>query len=356
MPNDPVTPVRVPVRAPICDGLHMPAEWEEHEATWMTWPCKPSVWPFGMEKPRRAYAEVARAIARFEPVYMMCRPELAEDAASRLGGAATIVPMDTRDSWARDSAPTFVVDGKGGVAGVDWMFNDWGHIARYEGPCDEPMAMHVLEHLAMRRYAAPCIVEGGGIHTDGQGTLLTTEQVQFDPRRNAAFSAREFEELFAAYLGVERVIWLGNGLEGDETNGHVDILACFVRPGVVMVHDCADMENSNYAVTRDAVARLEAARDARGRPLEIIRMPEPAPRRIGDWRMDLSYINFSICNGGVVMPSFDDPLDGVAYELMSAAFPDREVVQVPSLDIFAGGGGIHCITQQQPRGVPLPVF
>jgi len=144
---------------------------------------------------------------------------------------------------------------------------------------------------------------------------------------------------------------------GDNFNhGHVDILACFVRPGVVMVHDCTDPENHNFKVSQDAIKRLEEAKDAKGRSFEIIRMPEPAPRHVGDWRMDLSYINFYICNGGIVMSSFDDPVDEVAYERMCAAFPDRKVIQIPSLDIFAGGGGIHCITQQQPKGTPLPVF
>lgn len=356
MANTPVAPIRIPVRAPSCDGLHMPAEWEEHEATWMIWPCKPSAWPLGMDRPRLAYAEVAKAISRFEPVQMMCRPDLADQAIAMCGDSVNIVPMDTHDSWSRDSAPTFVVDGRGGVAGVDWVFNDWGHIARYEGRHDEPMALHVLEHLSMRRYAAPFIIEGGGIHSDGEGTLLTTEQVQFDPRRNAGFSAKDYEDLFAAYLGTEKVIWLGNGLEDDETNGHVDILACFVRPGVVMVHGCDDPGDNNFAVTQDAIKRLKAATDAKGRSFEIIRMPQPKPRHHGDWRLDLSYINFYIANKGIIMSSFDDPMDEVAFKLMCEAFPDREIIQVPSLDIFAGGGGIHCITQQQPKGTPLPVF
>lgn len=355
MTNTPIHPVRIPVRAPSCDGLRMPAEWEEHEATWMAWPCKPEVWR-GRERPRQAYAEVAKAIARFEPVYMMVRPDLVREAKAYLGGEAVIVPMDTLDSWARDSGPTFLVDDRQGVAGVDWMFNDWGHMARYNGRHDEAMAIHVLEHLQMRRYAAPFVLEGGAVHTDGQGTLLTTEQVQFDPRRNPGFTVEHYEELFTAYLGVEKIIWLGQGLEGDETNGHVDILACFARPGTVMVHDCTNPDNHNHAISQDAINRLKGATDAKGRSLEIIRMPEPEPRYIGEWRMDLSYINFYICNGGVIMPSFDDPMDTVAFRILSDTFPDREVVQVPSVDIFAGGGGIHCITQQQPKGVPLPVF
>ncbi|WP_233491031.1 agmatine deiminase family protein [Pseudodesulfovibrio indicus] len=260
------------------------------------------------------------------------------------------------DGKRRRGAWLLVVDGKGGVAGVDWVFNDWGHIARYEGGYDEAMALMVLEHLKMRRYAAPCIIEGGGIHADGEGTLLTTEQVQFDPRRNAGFTRQDFEDLFAAYLGVEKTVWLGNGLEDDETNGHVDILACFARPGVVMVHDCTDPDDPNFQVSQDAIKRLEAAKDAKGRSFEILRMPQPTPRYNGDWRMDLSYINFYIANNGIVMSSFDDPMDETAFRLMCEAFPGHEVIQLPSLDIFAGGGGIHCITQQQPKGAPLPVF
>jgi len=185
---------------------------------------------------------------------------------------------------------------------------------------------------------------------------LTTRQLQFDPRRNNCFTDREYEELFAAYLGTERVIWLDEGLEDDETNGHVDILACFARPGVVLLHDCTDPGDYNYKVSQDAATRLKNAKDARGRSMEIINLPQPTPRYHGEWRMDLSYINFYIANGGIIMSSFDDPMDEIAYRIMCEAFPDREVVQIPSLDIFVGGGGIHCITQQQPKGAPLPVF
>jgi agmatine deiminase len=190
---------------------------------------------------------------------------------------------------------------------------------------------------------------------DGYGTLLTTEECLFNDNRNPELTRQQIEERLALHLGVRRIIWLDQGLEDDETGGHVDMIACFAGPGRVLLHMPEDRSDINFSRMQENKQRLEAARDARGQKLEIIEVPQPRRnlRRADGRRLSTSYVNFYIANGGIVMPSFDDPNDKVAAEIIGAAFPGREVVQVPSLDIAAGGGVIHCITQQQPAGTAL---
>jgi len=333
----------------------MPAEWENHDACWMVWPCSEECFKGVLDEAKQTYAKVARAIADFEPAYMLVNPEQRSEAENLVGGAVTLVDATCFDSWARDSAPTFVRDKSGNVAGIDWVFTGWGHYP-ITGPCDEAMGIDILRHLSMRRYTAPFILEGGSIHVDGQGTLITTEQCLLDPKRNVGFTKADFEALFKTYLGIDKVLWLANGLDGDETTGHVDILATFARPGVILLNNCIDPNDPNFAVTQDARQRLTGAVNAAGNTMEIIDIPQPAPQKWNGERMDLSYINFYMPNGAIIMSAFDDPADDQAKELMKSIFPDRTVIQIPSLPIFAGGGGIHCITQQQPSGTALPTF
>jgi agmatine deiminase len=341
-------------RTPADDGLFMPAEWEPHARCWMQWPSRADVWGEQLPQAYAAYAQVARAISRFEPVSMVCRP--ADEAQARLacGRDIEIVPIEIDDSWARDSGPIFLADGKGGVAGVHWRFNAWGNAYQgYEN--DRKVGGAILEHLGVRRYEGPMILEGGSICADGYGTLLTTEECLFNDNRNPELTRQQIEERIALYLGVRRIIWLDQGLEDDETGGHVDMIACFAGPGRVLLHMPEDRSDINFMRMRENRLRLEAARDARGQRLEVIEMPQPkiSRKRPDGRRLSTSYVNFYIANGGIVMPGFDDPNDAAAREIVAEAFPDREVVQVPSLAIAAGGGVIHCITQQQPKGQPL---
>ena len=252
----------------------------------------------------------------------------------------------------RDNGPTFVVDGNGQVAGVDWRWNAWGNkYADHER--DAAVAEEVLKHLAMRRYEAPFVLEGGAVHTDGEGTLLTTESVLLNPNRNPGIGRADMEELLAAYVGIRKVIWLGEGLKDDDTDGHIDNLACFVKPGVVLALSASDPADANHGPLKDNIARLRAATDAQGRALEVIEIEQPRPRYMPDGRrISASYINFYFANGAVIMPVFEDPQDARAFEIVGKACPGREVVQVPAIDIVYGGGGIHCITQQQPAGTP----
>ncbi len=333
-------------------GLYMPAEWQAHDRCWMAWPCRVELWGEHMEAAREAYAEVARTILGFEPVTMIANPDNIAEASLQCGPGIACLPMAHDDSWIRDNGPSFVIDGKGGIAGVDWRFNGWGEKDRpYDR--DAKVAEAVLEHLGVAREAAPLVLEGGSVHVDGEGTLLTTEACLLNPNRNPDLGRDQIEALLCAHLGVRRVIWLGQGLEDDGTDGHVDNLACFVRPGAVLALTSDDPRDGNYAALQDNLARLRAAKDAKGRELEVIEVAQPARREREDGeRLGMSYINFYIANGGVVIPSFEDGKDGAARDTVAACFPGREVRQVPALDIVRGGGGIHCITQQQPMALP----
>lgn len=345
----------VPVRTPQSDGLTMPAEGGEHEACWMVWPCSEECFKGVLDDAKKTYTQVAETISKFEKVYMLVNEDQKAEAKRFCGDFVTLVPGTCFDSWARDSAPTFVSDDHGNVAGIDWMFSGWGHYP-ITGPCDEVMATEILRSLDMRRYVAPFILEGGSIHVDGEGTLITTEQCLLDPKRNVGMTKDDFQKFFRTYLGIKKIIWLGNGLEGDETTGHVDILATFARPGLILLHSCTNSDDPNFAVTEDARKRLQGAVDATGRTIEIRGIPQPKAQFWNGGRMDLSYINFYMANGAVIMSSFNDDADAKVKEMMQDIFPEREILQIPSLPLFVGGGGIHCITQQQPRGRALPPF
>jgi agmatine deiminase len=316
----------------------------------MAWPCREQLWGEGLDAARDAYAQVAKAIAEFEPVTMIANPENVAEVSLRCGSGVASVPMAHDDSWMRDTGPTFLIDEEGRVAGIDWRFNAWG--GKYpDHDRDAAIAGALLEHLDLPRYDAPLVLEGGSIHVDGEGTLLTTEQCLLNPNRNPELDRREIEELLASHLGVRKVIWLGQGLEDDETDGHVDNLACFVRPGAVLALSTGDPEDGNHAALQDNLKRLRAARDAKGRELEVIEVQQPARSEGADGRrLAKSYVNFYIANGGIVMPSYEDSLDTAAFEAIGQCFPGRETRQVPAVDIVPGGGGIHCITQQQPSG------
>ncbi len=345
----------MPLPRPADDGFQMPAEWAPHSRCWMEWPCRAGLWGDKLEAARESYAEVADTIARFEPVTMIAKPKNVTEVSLHSGAGVGTFPLPHDDSWMRDNGPTFVVNGQGQVAGVNWRWNAWGN--QYpDHERDAAVAAKVLEHLGLTRYEAPIVMEGGAIHSDGEGTVMTTESVALNPNRNPGLSAADIEEVFAGYLGARKVIWLGEGLQDDETDGHVDNLACFARPGVVVALSASDPADANHKALADNLARLKAATDAKGRSLEIVTIEQPRPRFMADGRrLALSYINFYIANGAIVMPAFEDPQDARARDTLARLFPDREIVQIPALDILHGGGGIHCITQQQPAGATAPI-
>ena len=262
--------------------------------------------------------------------------------------------MEHNDSWMRDNGPTFLTNGKGEVAGVNWKFNAWG--GKYSPwELDDLVAPTLLRQLAVPCFNAPLVLEGGSIHVDGEGTLLTTEECLLNKNRNPELKRAEIEELVKQYVNVEQIIWLKRGLYGDETDGHVDNIACFARPGCVILQTCSDPGDPNYAITKENLEILQKARDAKGRKLEIIQIQQPPAGFYQGSRLTLSYLNFYFVNGGIILPVFGGECtetDRLAEQTLQKAFPDREIVKVDGMSLIKEGGNVHCITQQMPAGIP----
>jgi agmatine deiminase len=357
---------------PAADGFHMPGEFEAHAGCWMAWPERPDNWRQGARPAQAAFTAVAEAICVSEPVTVAVSDRQFEHCRASLSPAIRVVEISTDDAWMRDIGPTFVVDGRGARRGVDWRFNAWGGLRGglyFPWDRDERVARKVLEIEGAERYRAPIVLEGGSIHVDGEGTVLTTEECLLNANRNAELSREQIERALLEHVGAERVIWLGRGVFDDETDGHVDNLACFARPGVVLLTWSEDESDPQYAISRDAEARLRGTTDARGRSIEVIRMPAPGPitiseqeasgvdavegsqpRRAGD-RLAASYVNFYPGNTRVVFPLLDERYDEQAAEILGGCFAGREIVGVPAREILLGGGNVHCITQQVPAVV-----
>ena len=333
------------MQTPAESGFRFPAEWEPHRGCWMAWPCEEETFA-ELSAARAAYAEVARAIGRFEPVTMVANPADVDAARALCGSAVQVRALPIDDAWTRDTGPTWLVAGHGELAGVDWPFNGWGKYEPFEQ--DAAVASHLLEWTGARRFEAPIVLEGGAFHGDGQGTLLTTRSVVLNPNRNPGLTQTDAEAVLRAFLGAEQVVWLDGTLEGDHTDGHVDNLACFARPGVVVALTEVDPSDSHFVPLRENLRRLETTRDASGRQLEVVPIQQPRRRDIGGERLSLSYVNHYIANGAVIVPVFDDPYDGEAAERLARLHPERQIVPVPALEILRGGGGVHCITQQEP--------
>ena len=337
---------------PARDGYAMPAEWATHARTWMCWPCRGEAWgsPEGLLRAKQATARVARAISTFEPVMLAARPHDAAEAKLATSGKTQIFEVPLDDSWARDIGPTFVTGADGARAAVQWQFNAWGN-KYHPWTEDAQFAGRAARQTDVRLYSAPLVCEGGAIHSDGEGTLLTTEQCLLNPNRNPHLDRQQVEERLALYTGARRVLWLGDGFSDDETDGHVDNIACFAAPGRVIVGVPSSRGHPDFEPVMEAIRRLSTAHDAQGRLFEVIEVEQP--RKAGaDWRgraLQASYVNFYLCNGGVVMPGFDDPNDEAARAVLSDCFAGRDILQIDALDIVAGGGGIHCITQQEPE-------
>ncbi|TWB16695.1 agmatine deiminase [Nitrospirillum amazonense] len=335
--------------SPAAAGFVMPGEWHPHDRCWMAWPNRAETFPNGLDAARQAYAAVAKAIAQFEPVTIAAPPGEVADASILCSGApVSVIPVPLSDSWIRDNGPSFVIDGKGGIGGVDWDFNAWGR--NYDDfEADTHVAAEILKGQDIPRFKAPLVMEGGSFHVDGEGTLITTEECLLNPNRNPGLTRGEIEGHLRDFLGVRQIIWLGRGYEQDETDGHIDEIACFIRPGLVLAMTTDDPDDPNFDTFQDNIERLSMATDAQGRELDIVTLRTPARQEQAGVRLTLSYTNFYLANGGVVLPAFEDPMDAEAAKLFSRLYPDRQIVQVPALDIVRGGGGIHCITQQQPR-------
>ncbi len=322
-------------------GVRLPAEWEPHERTLMGWPCRTALWGETMALARSDYAAVAGAIAAFEPVTMIANPG-AEAAAARAACPAGVevleLPLD--DSWLRDCGPIYVREDGRRVA-VHFGFNAWGEKFR---PFDRDAAVGALAARALgdevRR--GSIVLEGGSILADGEGTLLTTEQCLLHPNRNPGLSRDEIETALRDALGVERILWLGQGLVEDrDTDGHVDLIAAFLAPGRVLLQT-VEPSNPNYDGCAENVARLRAA------GIEVLELPYLPYVTVAGEQVAASYLNFYICNGAVIVPVSGADTDEAALAIIASAYPGREIVPVPGAVLAYGGGGPHCITQQVP--------
>ncbi|MDO4262430.1 MAG: agmatine deiminase [Eubacteriales bacterium] len=363
------------IKTPSSDGFYMPGEYEPHAGCVMIWPVRPGSWPHGGGEAQEAFAQIARAIADSERVWMLASPKDADAVRARFAGDGRIQVLEigTDDAWARDVGPTCVVDGRGHVRGVDWRFNAWG--GEYDGlyahwEQDDLAAGRICRALSMDCYDAhPFVLEGGSIHADGEGTVLVTEACLLSRGRNPELTKEQIEEKLKTYLGAEKILWIPRGIFQDETNEHVDNVCAFVRPGEVVLAWTDDRDDPQYALSEASLRALESQTDARGRRLTIHKLPVPQNpvciteeelagfafeegedmREAGE-RLAASYVNFYISNGGVLVPQFGDPNDGKAVEILGALFPDRKIWPIPARAIIVGGGNIHCITQQIPAG------
>lgn len=334
----------------------MPAEWTPHERTFISWPVQDSmVYPEFYEQVSTGYEELITAISEFEPVTVIANPEDEAALAKRFSGNGNVelLPIEHNDAWLRDNGPTFVMDEAGRLGGVNWKFNAWG--GKYSPwDLDDAVAPQILKSVGVPRFDAPLVMEGGSIHTDGEGTLLTTEECLLNVNRNPDMSRDEIEAQVKHYLNVESIIWLKRGLSGDETDGHVDNVACFAAPGKVILQVCDDPQDENYAITVENLEILNAARDAKGRKLEIIQIQQPPYAEYEGTRLTLSYLNFYFVNGGIILPVFGGAAaetDAKAIAVLSEAFPDHKIRTIDGMAVIREGGNVHCTTQQMPKGL-----
>lgn len=335
-------------------GFFMPGEWEEHERTLIEWPVRESlVWPDNYEEVCKGYAAVAKAISEFETVTLIVNKNDRSNAESLCGSYTEILEIPHNDAWCRDNGPTFLKNRQGRRKGINWKFNAWGEkYTPYD--LDDKVAGEVLKHYKISALEVPIVLEGGSIHVDGEGTLLTTKQCLLNPNRNPALSRQEIEKEVKAALEVSKIIWLDKGLYGDETDGHVDNIACFAKPGFVLLQTCQDKNDPNYEITMENLDILKKAEDAKGRKLTVTEIPQPPVRFYQDVRLTLSYLNFYLVNNGLILPVFGgdaSETDKQAVDILSKVFPDRKIVTVDGMPLIKEGGNIHCITQQMPAGI-----
>jgi agmatine deiminase len=328
----------------------MPAEWAHHERTWMAWPS--AGYTLGdteadHQEARLAWAAVANAIARFEPVSMLCVAADLELAKQFLDPRISLIEADLNDAWMRDIGPTFVKSGTGQLAGVNWVFNGWGEQEWATWDKDAEVAAAISGRLGVPSLDSNLVNEGGGIHVNGAGAVLLTDTVQLGAGRNETWSREEVELEIHQKLGTDRAIWIRRGLTRDYdefgTRGHIDIVACFGAENKILFHEQQNPEHPDYSVSHEVKRTLEEAGG-----FELIAVPAPIKLRDEEGFVDYSYINHYVINGAVILCSFDDPNDKVAQETLQSVYPDREIVLVDARPLFARGGGIHCITQQQP--------
>lgn len=356
------------------NGFHMPGEFEPHDGCIMIWPVRPGSWPHGGAAAKRAFCRVAKAISESEIVFFLADREHIEEVKKFTMEIENvkILEIESNDAWARDVCPTFVTDGRNNRIGIDWKFNAWG--GEYDGlyrhwDKDDRVAAEFCRQTCEEVFDAhPFVLEGGSVHSDGQGTILTTEACLLSKGRNPDLTKAQIEERLKSFLGASKVIWLPCGIFNDETNEHVDNICAFTEPGKVVLAWTDDKNDPQYEMSKACEEVLLSECDAMGRKIEVVHLPIPSKpilieksdlegyefeegedvREPGE-RLAASYVNFYISNGGVVVPQFGDANDALAVRILQECFKNREIYPIAARDILLGGGNIHCITQQMPK-------
>lgn len=359
---------------PRADGFRMPGEFEKHRGTYIIWPERPDNWRQGGKPAQKAFVDVASVIGKYEPTTMLVNAAQYDNARGMLPDYVRVIEMTNDDSWIRDTGASFVINDKGDLRGVDWAFNAWGGLVDglyFPWAEDDRVAQKMCELEGADRYRLDdFVLEGGNIHVDGEGTLMVTEECMMSEGRNPDLSKEEQEEILKEYLNVDKVLWIPRGIYNDETNGHVDNIVNFVKPGEVVLAWTDNENDPQYEISQEVYEYLSNEVDAKGRKLTIhkLHVPNPVlitkeesegvdaidgtlPREEGD-RLSASYANYYVGNGFVALPVFNDPNDEAAIELMKKLYPGRTVEPIYAREILLGGGNIHCITQQvpDPRG------
>ncbi len=354
---------------PIADGFRMPGEHEPQEAVWMVWPERSDNWRLGAKPAQKTFVNVAKAIAKTTPVTMVVSTQQFENARTLLPEHIRVIEMSSNDSWMRDIGPSYVINDQGERRGVDWEFNAWGGLVDglyFPWDKDDAVAQKVCEINGDDSYRAPLILEGGSIHVDGEGTVYTTEECLLHPSRNPDMSKAEIEKVLCDYLNAEKVVWIPSGLYNDETNGHVDNLIHVVRPAEIVLTWCDDKQDPQYALSREALEALESQTDAKGRKINVIKIPMPGPlyitaeeasgidasegmERVEGERLAASYANYLVSNQHIIYPLLDEKYDAEMEKIFKDIYPGYQITGVDAREILLGGGNIHCITQQIPK-------
>ena len=354
------------------DGFRMPGEFEKHRGCYMIWPERPDNWRNGAKPAQATFTEVASVIGKYEPMTVVVSKAQYSNARGVLPPYVRVVEMANDDSWIRDCGATFVTNKDGDLRGVDWAFNAWGGLVDglyFPWDSDDKIAQKMCELEAADSYRLDdFVLEGGSIHVDGEGTVMTTEECLLSEGRNPHMTKKQIEAKLCEYLNCEKVLWIPRGIYNDETNGHVDNMCNFVRPGEVVLAWTDDEKDPQYERSVEAYKYLESQTDAKGRKLKIHKMYIPSPilitkeesqgvdavdgtlpRQEGD-RMAASYVNYYTGNGFIALPVFNDPNDEKAMKLLKELYPGRKIRGIYAREILLGGGNIHCITQQVPAG------
>lgn len=358
---------------PKVDGYYMPAEFEEHSCCWMIWPERVDNWRLCAKPAMHAFTEVAKVISKYESVKMCVSKNSFEIAKLMLPSDIELIVIDSDDAWMRDIGPTFIKNKDRSIRAIDWGFNAWGGFVDglyYPWDKDEELASKICELESIEYYSVKNLVlEGGSFHTDGEGTLIVTEECLLHKSRNPHLSKQEIEEILKTYLNVEKVLWLPYGIYNDETNGHVDNILHYCSPGEVVIAWTDDRDDVQYERSLKCYEYLSNCTDAKGRKFRIHKLHLPTPitvtkedvegivikegthqREVGH-RLVASYVNFYLANNAVILPIFNDlKYDKLAVDKLKEIFPNREIETVYAKEIILGGGSIHCITQQQPKG------